>query len=103
MSPDSLSTTTYSVTYTFSSGTLTRTALGTSRTLLSGVTSPTTQGIFNYLDKQGTTLSTTYAVGVRQIELNAFTATNGQAVNGTLATFTGASSRFVLRSKHLVN
>ena len=65
---------------------------------------------FNYLDKQGSQVDTNYPLRIKQIEVNGFTVTCGIPVKGTLSyiagtltSYTGASARLVLRSKHLVN
>ena len=106
--PDS-STVNYTYTYIYpvnnpaaGTGTLTRTAAASSLTLLTGVIYPTTQGFFTYYDKQGLPV-TTYPLGIKQIEVNSFTLTCGTATAGTQSSYTGASARWVLRSKHLVN
>lgn len=56
---------------------------------------------FNYLDRAANTASN--QSGIKQIEVAAFTLTNGSAAAGTQSTFTGASGRLVLRNRHLVN
>ncbi len=97
---------TYTYTYTYNpssgTGTLTRAATGSSLTLLTGVIYPTTQNFFTYYDKQGLSV-TTYPLGIKQIEIIGFTATCGNTLIGTQSSYTGASARLVLRSKHLVN
>lgn len=96
---------TYSYAYdaTAGSGTLTRTVSGSTLTLLTGIARlPSSQNFFNCLDKQGLSV-TTYPLGIKQIEVNSFTLTCGTAIAGTQSSYTGASARLVLRSKHLVN
>lgn len=97
--------TTVNYTYTYNSpaGTFTRTAGGSTLTLLTGVTYPTTQDFFNFYDKQGWAVSPTgYSFRVKQVEMNRFTITSGTAAVGTQSSYTGASARLVLRNKHLV-
>ncbi len=103
------SVTTYTVTYTYSAsaGTLVRSVTGTpppgattnSITLLTGVSNLT----FNYLDMQGQSVTgTSYPLRVKQIELSNITLVGGTAAAGTQSTYSFASARFILRSKHLV-
>ena len=100
---------TVDVTYSYvydtnaSSGTLTRTVgSGSPLTLLTGIARlPSSQSFFNCLDKQGLSV-TTYPLGIKQIEVNGFTLTRGTATIGTQSSYTGASARLALRSKHLV-
>lgn len=97
--PD-LSTVTY--TYNALAGTLTRTDPTGSLTLITGVTNFS----FSFLDAQGVTLPSpppSSPFCIKQIEVNALTAASGTATIGTQSIFTGASARWVLRSKHLVN
>ena len=100
---------TVDVTYSYSydtaagSGTLTRTVSGAPLTLLTGISRlSSSQTFFNYFDKQGL-LVTNYPLGIKQIEVIGFTATCGNPRIGTQSSYTGASARLVLRSKHLVN
>jgi type II secretory pathway pseudopilin PulG len=101
---------TVDVTYSYAydtaagSGTLTRTVVPGSRlTLLTGIARlPSAQNFLNCLDKQGLSV-TTYPLGIKQIEVSGFTVTGGNPLTGTQSSYTGASARFVLRSKHLVN
>jgi len=96
---------TYSYTYdaTAVSGTLTRTVSGSTLTLLTGIARlPSSQNFFNCLDKQGLSV-TTYPLGIKQIEVSGLTTTCGAPSVGTQSSYTGASARLVLRSKHLVN
>jgi hypothetical protein len=66
---------------------------------------------FNYLDEHGVSLiPPLYPFCVKQIEISNFTVTCGVPIRGTLnyiagtlTSYTGASARWVLRSKHLVN
>jgi Tfp pilus assembly protein PilE len=102
------SVTSYSVTYTYSSTakTITRTVSGTpppnvtssALTLLSNVTP--SGSCFEYRDRLDQTATTT--LGVKKITLAAFSITTGSALANTQLIRTGASARFVLRSKHLV-
>jgi hypothetical protein len=70
--------------------------------LLTGIARlPSSQSFFNCLDKQGLSV-TTYPFGIKQIEIIGFTATCGNSRTGTQSSYTGASARLVLRSKHLV-
>ena len=56
---------------------------------------------FNYYDQQN--LPATNILGIKQIEVSNFTVSAGSAITGTQSSYTGASARLVLRSKHLVN
>ena len=91
------------VTYNASTGTLTRTdpdfSSGTPLTLLTGVSNFS----FNYLDKQGSQVNASYPLRIKQIEVSGFTTTCGAPSAGTQSSHTGASARWVLRSKHIVN
>jgi type II secretory pathway component PulJ len=97
----------YTVRYTYDANarTLTRTISGTPPpnitsnplTLLTGVSNFS----FNYSDRQH--LLATNTLGIKQIEISNFTVSAGTAITGTQSSYTGASARLVLRSKHLVN
>jgi hypothetical protein len=103
------SVTYYTVTYTYDSTakTLTRTVAGTpppnvtrsSLTLLSSV-SPSGASLFEYRDGQD--YPATNTLGIKKITLASFTITTGSVSANTQLIRTGASPRFVLRSKHLV-
>jgi len=90
------------VTYNAATGTLTRTdpdfSSGTPLTLLTGVSNFS----FNYLDKQGSQVNASYSLRIKQIEVSNFIVSAGTASTGTQSSYTGASARWVLRSKHLV-
>jgi len=102
------SVTTYSVTYTYSSTalTITRTVSGTAPpnvttatlTLLTNVTP--TGSMFEARDRVDHL--TTSTINIKKITLASFTVTTGSASANTQLIRTGASTRFVLRSKHLV-
>lgn len=103
------SVTTYTVTYTYNSGngTLVRSVSGTAPpgvttadvTLLSDASNFS----FDYLDLQGQSVTSSgYPFRIKQIVLSDFTLTTGTAGAGTQSTYSCASARFVLRSKHLV-
>ena len=123
---DSGGTYIYAVTYVYdaNAGTLTRTvsvssgsSSGTppsgfnanSLTLLGDPTDPSvartrvSNFIFNYLDKQGSQVDTSYSLRIKQIEVSGFIVTRGAPAVGTQSSYTGASARLILRSKHLVN
>lgn len=106
--------TTNTVTYTYSAGTLVRTVTGTLPTglatapsllLLSGLPS-SLSAFFNYYDQNN--VAATNILGIRKISIPTFTITTvttgaGSAAGaGTQTTYTAASSRVILRSKHLV-
>ena len=95
-----LSTVTYN--YNALAGTLTRTDPTGSLTLITGVSIFS----FNFLDGQGVALPSpppSSPYGIKQIEVNALTATSGTATVGTQSSFAGTSARWVLRNQHLVN
>jgi hypothetical protein len=56
---------------------------------------------FSYFDQQN--LPATNTLGIKRIEVSNFTVSAGTAITGTQSSYTGASARLVLRSKHLVN
>ncbi len=56
---------------------------------------------FNYLDKQGSLVDASYPLRIKQIEVSGFTVICGNLLTGTQSSYTGASARWVLRSKHL--
>jgi hypothetical protein len=103
------SVTYYSVTYTYDStaATLVRTVSGTAPpnvttsaiTLLSGISASATN-FFKYLDRFDGTASNT--LGIKKISIPTFTLVSGRAASGTQTTYTTASARLILRSKHLV-
>ena len=111
-SPSSSNVVTY--TYSASAGTLVRTVTGTlpsglatasSLNLLSGI-SPSVSNFFNYYDKNN--VAATNTLGVKKISIPTFTITSvtvgksGNASANTKSSYTAASARLILRSKHLV-
>jgi len=56
---------------------------------------------FNFFDHQN--LPATNTFGIKQIEASNFTVSAGTATIGTQSSYTVASARLVLRSKHIVN
>ncbi|HTX66187.1 MAG TPA: type II secretion system protein [Opitutaceae bacterium] len=101
------SVTTYSVTYTYDSGalTITRTVSGTAPpnvttaalTMLTKVTP--TGSMFEARDRVDHLTTTT--INIKKITLASFNVTTGSANANTQLIRTGASTRFILRSKHL--
>jgi type II secretory pathway component PulJ len=110
--PSSTNVVTY--TYNASAGTLVRTVTGTlpsglaiasSLNLLSGI-SPSVSNFFNYYDQNN--VAATNTLGVKKISIPTFTITSvtigksGKASANTQTSYTAASARLILRSKHLV-
>lgn len=101
------SVTTYTVTYAYSSGALTRAVTGTpppnlttaTLTLLSGITL-SGSNFFNCYDRYD--VAATNTLGIKKVEIASFTLSTGTAAAGTLTTYPAASARLILRSKYLV-
>lgn len=103
------SVTTYTVTYTYdaSAATLVRSVSGTappgvatnSITLLTGVANLS----FDYLDMQGQSVTNSgFPFRIKQIVLSNYTLSAGKAILGTMSTLDSTSTRYVLRSDHLI-
>lgn len=103
------SVSTYTVTYTYdaNAATLVRSVSGNappgvttnSITLLTGVSNLS----FDYLDMQGQSVTSSGSpFRIKQIVLSDYTLSAGKAILGTQSTLDSTSTRYVLRSKHLV-